>query len=303
MSNAPKKWPTTENETPNVIPHGANVILGFHGLMCFCHRHNHADKNCEIGIYNGSPDHKLSITVYAVAPSFDPPYSMDMRPYFKVAGPFGTDETGNEKNEVVQFDVEKPVVSGVKYFQEGGPRDDPHNFRLILDLEGDFYPGVELKKMKDLFGPRLRVDHGLFYTLCPSRTKFSRVEVNTPGDLTPLGSVARMVGANIYLQDSGSVTLKMKNAPSVVMKPEDGKFFVLVDNGCIGCKDVNDFHLYYNTFEQPKGAPQFDVLKTTSATPVLAPGSPCALIERTVKDRGTDDTPCGSAGFGSSGEI
>ncbi|MFL6254761.1 MAG: hypothetical protein ACJ74T_07045 [Pyrinomonadaceae bacterium] len=183
------------------------------------------------------------------------------------------------------------------------PRDDLSNFRLILDLEGDFYPGVELKKMKDLFGPRLRVDHGLFYTLCASQTKFSRAEVNTPGNLTPLGSVARMVGANIYLQESGSVTLKMKNAPSVVMKPEDGKFFVLVDNGCIGCKDANDFHLYYNTFEQPKGAPQFDVLKTTSATPVLAPGSPCALIERTVKDRGTDDTPCGSAGFGSSGEI
>lgn len=304
MSNPSRfDWPTTKRDNPNVIPNGANVVLGFHGLMCFCHRHLH-DNKCEIGIHNGSSSHELKITVYSVSPSFDPPHQMDMRPFFKVAGPFTTADTGDTKNDKVTFDVDEPRLSGVKYFQRGGPRDDPNNFRLILDLEDDFYPGVKLKKLKDIFGPRLRVEHALFYTLCPSRAQFSRVEAtNPPSNPSPLGSVARMVGANIYLEDDGSVTMKMENSPGVVMKPEDGKFFVLIDNGCENCEDDNDFHFYYDTFEQPTDAPRFDVVKTASGTRSLPEGTPCKLIEDVATARGSDDSPCGAAGFGSSGEI
>jgi hypothetical protein len=290
------QWPTTADD----IPPGADVVLGFHGLMCFCHRHGR-DNKCEIGVHNGSPVHQLSITVYAVAQGFDPPHQMDMRPFFKVAGPFGTAETGDK----VEFEVEEPRLSRVSYFQRGGPRDDPRNFRLILDLEDDFYKGVQLKKRKNLFGPRIRVEHALLYTLCASRATFSRVEVTSPpgnGNPTPLGRVSRLVGANFYVESRGSVTMKLKNAPGVVMRPSDGKFFVLIDNGCAGCED-NDFHRYYDTFEQPAGTPRFDVIRDHTTPPTPAPGTPCALIERTVKDRGTDDSPCGAAGFGASDEI
>lgn len=296
------KWPTTEDDEPNEIPHGADVVLGFHGLMCFCHRHSQ-DNKCEIGIHKGSPRHNLSITVYAVAPDFDPPHQMDMRPFFRVAGPFGTAETGDSPGDKIEFKVDEPRRSDVKYFQMGGPRDDPRNFRLILDLEDDFYKGVQLKKRRDIFGPRIRVEDTLFYTLCASTKSFTRVETTPPqSNPTLLGRVARLVGGNIYVKSHGSVTMKLKNAPSVVMQPSDGKFFVLIDNGCAGCHD-NDFHLYYDTFEQPAKTPRFDVVGPDGTPPAPEPGTPCQLIEQVVSDKGTDDAPCGAAAYGSSGGI
>ncbi|HJQ31457.1 MAG TPA: hypothetical protein VJ866_04745 [Pyrinomonadaceae bacterium] len=295
-------WPTTSDP----IPHGANVVIGFHGLMCFCHRHSHRDKNCEVGIHNNSPDHDLSIKVYKVLSTFDPPYDMNAGITSQTqpdAGPFSKGQTGSLKGNMVTFKVDSPSISGVKYFQSGpGPRDHPNNFKHILDLEHDFYPGFVLQKQGDHMGPRIRINHGLFYTICPSATQFGRQEAGIPGTTAPIGSLARMVGANIYLKPDGKVTLKMPAAGDVVMKATEGKFFVLVDNGCIGCKD-NDFHLYYQTFFKPTGEPTFDVVKTASGMATPAPGSPCGLIEQIVAGKGTDDTPCGAAGFGGSGEL
>jgi hypothetical protein len=284
------------------------VVIGFHGLLCFCHRHGHSDHNCEVGVHNNSPAHNLSITVYKALDTFDPPYDMNagitmQTPPYK--GPFGKGQTGSLKSNIVRFKVDSPSVSGVQYFQRGdGPRDHPHNFRHILDLEHDFYPGVELDKKGERLGPRIRINHGRFYTLCKSATEFGRVRVGgSPADPpVHIGSLARMVGANIYLKAGGKVTLKMPAADDVEMKASEGKFFVLVDNGCAGCQD-NDFHLYYDTFDEPEGEPKFDVVKTVEGTPTPSPGSPCDLIERIVKFRGTDDTPCGAAGYGSSGGI
>jgi len=306
-------WPATSNP----IPHGANVVLGFHGLMCFCFRRSHSDKNCEVGIHNNSDAHNLSITVYKVAPSFDPPYDMDMcitpqtQPY---AGPYRKAQTGSLKGNIVRFDVNEPRVSGVQFFQSGpGPRSHPDNFRHILDLEHDFYPGFTLPKKPHHMGPRLRINHGLFYTLCKSETQFERVEVASPpgGPSVHIGSVARMVGTNIYLENDGDVTLKMSGAPDKTLKAAEGKFFVLIDNGCKACPS-NEFPLYYDTFDPPRGDPRvFDLNKTSTGTGSLAPGSPCEIflpqVNSLLKELGTilstDDAPCGAAGFGISGSL
>ena len=308
-------WPTSSDP----IPHGANVVIGFHGLMCFCHRHSHSDRNCEVGIHNNSPAHNLSIVVYRVAPTFDPPYDMNMgidpqtTPPF--AGPFGKGQTGSLKGNIVRFKVDDPSLSGVRYFQSGaGPRDHPHNFRHIIDLERDIYPGEQLPKKGDRMGPRVRINHGLFYTLCRTETQFEKVEVVSPpvNPPTPIGSLARMVGANIYLRRGGKVTLKMPAADDVVMREADGKFFVLVDNGCAGCQ-TNDFPLYYHTFDPPMGNPVIFDLQPVGPAPIPSPppGSPCDLFLRQVDDilrkknqlMSTDEAPCGAAGFGSSGTI
>lgn len=305
-------WPITSDP----IPHGANVVIGFHGLMCFCHRHGHSDRNAEVGVHNNSPAHSLSIVVYRVADTFDPPYDMDMgitsktQPY---AGPFSKGQTGSLKSNIVRFKVNDPRISGVRYFHEGaGPRDHPNNFRHILDLERDFYPGIELPKKGDRLGPRIRINHGRFYTLCRTETQFERVEVGAPPANPPvlIGSLARMVGANIYLEGDGNVTLKMPASDDVVMRADDGKFFVLIDNGCAGCQ-TNDFPLYYDTFDPPLGNPVVFDLKAVGTIPIQPrPNSPCDIflpqVDKILKKdnhfMSTDDAPCGVAGFGSSGD-
>jgi hypothetical protein len=312
--------PNDPNQDPN-IPHGAQVVLGFHGLLCFCHRHRHSDKNCEIGVHNLAFDHNLTITVYRVSPNFDPPYQMHTGITSKAtpfAGPFTFGDTGNTKGDKVTFEVHGPAFPDVRYFQNpnGGLRYDPKNFTLILDLESDdFYgKGVELKKQLDHMGPRIRVSNALFYTLCPSTTEFKRkVVVGPPANDLAIGRIARMVGANIYLEDGGSVKIKMKGNRVVELKPtESYKFFVFVSNGCADPR-VNDFPLYRDTFTPPLGNPvEFDLEKIPLAAgnPAPAPDTPppdtpCDLFLPESKSPlvSTDDAPCGAMGFGSSGGM
>lgn len=304
------EWPTTSDP----IGRGANVVIGFHGLMCFCHTHRDAGKECEVGIHNKAPDHTFTITVFKVSPAFDPPHEMDMTPYELYRGPFDISHTGNSRNDKVRFNVKHPVKAAVEYFQQGAPKEHPNNFRNILDLEGeDFYEAIELGKKSDNLGPRLRIDAGLFYTICKSGAEFRRVA--STGGQRDIGGIARMAAANIYLQANGSVTLKMKNAPDVEMSAADGKFFVLVDNGCQlvhpNC-EVGDFILYYETFDiPPANAAIFNLVKVGGGPATPAPGSPCALflpevdrmLRRQDKLLSTDDSPCGVAGYGSSGSI
>lgn len=295
-------WPTTSNP----LDHGANVVIGFHGLMCFCHSHRDGSKECEVGIHNTQlGGHKLTIAVYRVAATFDPPYDMDMGTPTLYAGPFDFTDTGRTKAHQVRFDVHKPVAPGASYLQIGGPKDNPNNFRFILDLEGDdFYKDVELSKQGDNLGPRLRIQAGVFYTLCKSTTEFWRL--SSTGGLKDIGSIARIIGGNIYLQAGGWVTLKLKGAEKARMRESDGKFFVLVDNGC-HCS-YNDFLFYYQTFNLPAANPPvFGLL----AKPGTGGPTPCddflAQVDDVLRSQAklvsTDDAPCGVAGYGSSGGI
>lgn len=295
-------WPTTSDP----VGHDANVVIGFHGLMCFCHSHRDGSKECEVGIHNTQlGGHDLTITVYKVASTFDPPYNMNMGTPTLYKGPFKFGDTGNTKAHKVRFDVDKPVTPGVSYLQIGGQKDNPNNFRFILDLEGDdFYKDIELSKQGDNLGPRLRIQSGLFYTLCKSTTEFWRL--SSTGGLKDIGSIARIIGANIYLQSGGSVSLKMKGAEKVKLRESEGKFFILVDNGC-HCS-FNDFLFYYQTFNVPAAnASGFTLL----AKPGTGGPSPCDdfleqldnVLRAQKKLMSTDDAPCGVAGFGSSGGI
>lgn len=324
MSNEPKdQTPATSTvDWPGAhltdIPRGAKVVLGFHGLLCFYHRHNHSDKHAEIGVHSRAWNHNLSITVYRVSPDFDPPYNMDMgispgaRPY---AGPYTVGDAGSTKDDKVIIDVDRPLVFGpqdtdVMYFRRGAPQDHEHNFTRILDLESDdFYgKGVSLPKRSEHLAPRLRVSHGVFYTLCSSRTKFDRIvrESEGParpqGPARPLGEIARMTGANIYLDAGGSVELKMKGSTKVELKESDaGKFFVFIDNGC-PTSTANDFPLYDHVYDPPASNPvRFDLVKTSSGGGTVPPTSPCSFLETFKKS--TDDAPCGAAAFGSSVDV
>jgi hypothetical protein len=309
---APPNWPPFSQD----IPSGANVVLGFHGLLCFCHRHGHSDRNCEVGVHNRSASHNLSISVYRVLDTFNPPYNMDMgidENTLPFAGPFVKGALGSLNTNIVRFDVDEPrEITGVKYFHMGSvdkPRDHPNNFRHIVDLEHDFHPGIVLNKIRRRMGPRLRINNGLFYTLCRTETQFERVVQEGPAqNPVPIGSVALMVGANIYLENDGKVTLKMPGDDDVELKASQGKYFVLIDNGCRGCTG-SDVLRYYDVIDSPPA--KFDLRKKSTGTGSPAPGSPCEIflpqVNLILKDAFqpfiADDTPCGAAGFGLSGSI
>ena len=310
---ATNNWPTFSDDP---FPSNANVILGFTGLMCFCHRHKHPDKKCEIGIHNQSPDHELKITVFSVSPKFNPPDPghMDMRPFSVYRGPFNINDTGNTMSDRVTFVVNNPSLTDVLYFQKGGPHDDPRNFRNITDFESDdFYGQVELSKNFENMGPRVLVEHARFYTLCLSNTAFDREDdVPQGGNSHPIGRIARMIGANIYLGDGGSVKMYIEGLPQPVeMNQEDGKFFVLIDNSCPPsiCTD-SDFPLYrQDIFDRPPSSQvDFKLIKNTTSIGNPIPGSPCVeflpdKLQTQPSEEEDDETPCAPGGFGTCGGM
>ena len=311
-------WLTFSFDDP--FPSGANVVLGFTGLMCFCHRSNHPDKNCEIGIHNRSSNHNLKITVYQLPPTpiFDPPdpAKMDMGQIIRNAGPFDIRHTGNSMTDIVRFTVNSPRETGVLYFQKDGqqgrPHDDPRNFRNILDFESDdFYGPVELPKHFDHMGPRILVEHARLYTLCASASTFKRVDADTQANPHQVQHIARMVGANIYLNGGGYVQMYIESLPQPVVMKEPGKFFVLIDNSCPAaqCKTSDFPHYRRDIFDPPPSNPvDFDLALDVGGSPNPSSGSPCAKFVhdkiRTPPDfLVNDETPCAPGGFGSSGGM
>jgi hypothetical protein len=311
----PSRWdPVTQLE-----PH-PDVILGFHGLMCLCH---HGNGHCEVGVVNTDPGkHDLRIFIAEVSSGFNPPTDIELgtitpRRLIKVS------ETGHAHTDIVTIDAFRPRISGVRFFQPAGaPKVDPSDFRHIVDLEGTcFYDGEKTGKARDYFGPRLRVRDAVFYTLCRTAREFKSKEEGA-ADACPVGSVARVVGANIYLKSgrpTANVTVKVNGAVKETLEVSaDKKYLVFIDNSCPKCDPkVSDFPQYY-TAVTPPGAKKKILLEKTGGMGSAPRNGPCApdfvkMLERlfgTFSEKDleefniiTDDAPCGPTGAGTSGDL
>lgn len=309
----PTRWTVAPRIEPN-----ADVILAFHGLMCLC---NHNSGFCEVGILNTDPGkHDLFIFLLEVSPLFDPPTNVELGDY-RLLDVFDVSHTGKAHTDIVRFDVIRPRVQGVAFYQpDRPPKEDPNDFRLIIDLEGpDFYHGIELGKNHAALGPRLHIADATFYTLCKTNAKFKAQEgTSTPKDID---SVARVIGANIYLDRTpahpGKVFLTIDNGPPITLPTSpDKKNLIFIDNSCphVVCRDQSDFPLYYDAVKVPLLRKKFTIEKVPDppGTPP-APAGLCALINNlssvlagfAVKEgiTASDDTPCGPAGAGTSGGL
>jgi hypothetical protein len=310
----PSRWTPTNKDQ---IDPDADVILAFHGLMCMC---NNEGGFCEVGIVNTDDDHKLGIYLFEVDPVFDPPASIELGNYTLIDS-YDVSNTGDAYTDIVSFDVFRSRISGVTFFLPPSypPKQDPNDFRFILDLEGpDFYDGIELGKNYEALGPRLHISDAVFYTLFKTPSTFTAKEGSSTGH--DIHGLATMIGANIYLDNTpsspGKVYLTIANSPAITLPTKAGKKnLVIIDNSCPSCATANppvsDFPIYYDAVKVPVGRKKFTLQKSPGGSGAAGrayghqfmsdlnrsvPGSP-------IKIDVNDETPCAVAGNGSSGSL
>jgi hypothetical protein len=307
----PLRWTPVTTLDPD-----ADVVLAFHGLMCLC---NHNNGFCEVGILNTDQgNHDLAIYVLEVDTGFNPPTSKRISEIRLIEPVITAEDTGDDHTDIIDIRVFKPHPNhrGVKFFQPiGTPLSNPYDFRFITDLEGPgFYEGLTVGKLHTAFGPRLHISDGVFYTLCKTSSTFRIDEAGVTNDTR---SIARMVGANIYLdrsgQNPGTVTLRFPGSRPITLPSAEGKRnLVLIDNSCPEgvCPPEGDFSEYFDAVTPPPKRNEIALeLATIGSDPGEGPCSPHFLSEINhlspqfrVKTT-TDDTPCGAAGVGTSDSL
>lgn len=320
-------WPATGS-----FPGGDRfVVLSFHGLMGFAYNQEH--RYCEVGVHCKAPHHEFRIEVYE--------YEVGQKKGKLVyRRKFGKAEYA--PMDYIRIDIVNPWARGVNFYmppsykidaQTEEVTADDNDFRLVPDLEGPLFYERRLKKKSGAYKPKMHIKHGTFYTLSSTTKGFRR---EAPNDAKPLGKVARIVAANISLNQDGYVALRIGDeevrlAPEPLSgSPPQGKFYIAhFDNSCdqFDCdykpkspkkEKRNDFYLYYETFEIPSDKEEYELhLGQTSAqdeaesgehevtSPPLADVGVEALtfIASAIpflEARSNDEAPCGGSGYGKS---
>lgn len=177
---------------------GPDVQIFLHGLLMLFPDQNGA---CQVGVHRLSVQHKLSVEVRAkgtVPP--DPPL-------LRLAGTL--DSAGLK----ISVDSEAPpgvskFVTGNGEFDRDDQNNDPRDFRWSLDLQtlDPLQPPMLLEESG--ISPVITIKDGLLYTARqtnPLNVQVALTNVGNPD--TPLMSVARIIGANIYLKEGENLIL------------------------------------------------------------------------------------------------
>jgi len=314
---------SVKNDPPNNPP---DVLLLFHGLFWFTF---HGKDECEIGIHNTTQGHliphlhphELDITIWEITGS-----GTDQRKCTKQAPPI---HIGNPKTiEGIHIDVIKPTSAstGVYVYEKKGPfsrpdsNNDPRDWRWVLDFEqAPFYPGG-IKLKPETVNPVISINHGLFYTLHKTTSTFDLLPGS--GAPIPIGNVAQYIGANIFLEHDGEVRLTVRHSfphppTGRTLEWKSGtRYQIDITNDCFKAqshckfedpahatnkKKRNDFYLYYDCFDVPRGSHEIGLKKSGSGGTATLPDYVC-IDEREKKYiESNNDSPCGSVVAGQGG--
>lgn len=306
MSNQKLFQPSVDDLEVN-----ANVVVTFHGLMCFAHKATALVPFCEVGIHNDASGHTFSITVWEVDLGFDPPDKFDVSDSRKIAS-FKRTDTGSGPDNIVSLTVTNPRIAGVSYFQPEAVPVSINDFRRVPDFESrDFYDQRITGKKRDKFGPRVHIYNGIFYAGLLTQKKFKRHDGGKR-----LGRIGHLDAANIYLNVGGSAVLQVDGKSPVQMPYRaDKRYLVMVENGCPPCNTI-DFDEYYNTFTPPTGKPQYHLVLDESSAARKHMGEKKEdeaaedakkafkkFLEKEGEKFSDDDAPCGAGAFGLSDGI
>ena len=178
-------------------------------------------------------------------------------------------------------------------FDRKSNKGDELDFRWLLDLEGPEFYNKELKpKNNRKFRAKLIVRHGTFYTYQRTNTTFKAVGGPAPGYL---GHIAKVMAANIELQDGESVYLKI-NGRNVLPDPltnRDQHEIYFLNERVTG--SGNDFKMAFDELDHSTSlAFSLDSVVTGDDTPTTGLCHNLPSVKRV-----TDEAPCMGASFGS----
>lgn len=314
-SEAVRTWQRRALDFPTARPDQV-VKLIFSGLMGFSWRTVSRDRfHCDVGFHMaGDKHHHHHLRLSANENAYEKPCKE-----VYANGP-------KEKIERLSFAVEgaMDMCQDVSFFQPGdaASRDclsDPKDFRSIVDFESDYLYGTQfpegVPKRKNVYRPTLTVTNGLFYVMRTTGSTFRAQPADgTETYVSDLGSVADVLGANVYLNPGGFVKLTVNGAEKKIHAP--GEIYFM--NHCfydsamtIECKPEpynmqdkkrrNDFFLNYKAFKRggAKECELFMVEGYDEEYPVEVVCHP----EWFIKERLTDESPCAGSGYGGGGGL
>jgi hypothetical protein len=280
------------------------VLVVFKGLLTFCFAGN---LNCEVGINNQVPDtqkHLLNIKVWRKAPDCPPSPMVDE----DISPPRGIDIEVHHPAELDGVYVYEP--DPFRPLDRIGTSSDPQDFRWMLDFEGPDLYDVHLEKVTASVRPSLNVNNGLFYTRQKSESKFV---LHSPSGNAFIGSVCKLLAANIYLAVGGDVEIKvdgsrlakLDHAANVTYQVDFVYDCFPVTGHCDFDPDSNvkemrnDFYLNHRAFTLPNGVAEKELICVQKGVSVRDPQL-CGDISKGPEET-TDPAPCTGTGFGQSG--
>ena len=305
---APRVWEPRWCDDFPPCPRSDYVKLIFEGLFGFAPRKDGNNFVCDVGFHRkgDSPiHHQLSIAAYNNAVNenhCDTVYTSPANANFKT----------------IRLEVPQPKVATQAYFYQRGPacsRQDLttyEDWRWIVDFESDYLYGKELPKNKNVYGPRLTVPAGIFYTLRKTASTF-RAQTTDGLHVCQLGNVADLLGVNIYIESGSYVKLTIDggtpyqiSAPGEIYfknhcrqkgTPDehcDFKPYNLQDK-----KKRSDFFLNYKAFDRGS-SPEYQLYLAESHDQTHIPDVICERSAYTPSKQ-NDEAPCSGVGFGRTG--
>jgi|SRR6185369_12249526 len=270
------EWPTGGKPDPAIF----HVKLIFAGMCIFGFDRTEA----HVAFHRGDPrTHKMQIIVSRKGPRCTDIYSI------------GDDRPVRIPRLAVGING-KP--SDVKFFL-GDDFDRRHNtgdeldFRWLPDLEGPEFYNKELRpKNKTKFSTKLKVKHGTFYTYQRTNTTFKAVGGPSPGYL---GHIAKVMAANIRLNDGESVYLRIGRRdvlPYPLTNQAQHEMYFL-NESVTG--PANDFEMSFDELDASTSL-KFSLASVTTGED-MSTTDLCHNLPK-VK-RLTDEAPCMGAGFSS----
>jgi hypothetical protein len=198
------------------LPPSPTVQIFFSGLILLLP--DSTGSACDVAIHRRSPEHHLTIEVRekmrgAVGTTTD-------RIIMRHVGPLEFDALINVPSAIEGVRKYIPTESFDR--AATGPEPHPNDFRWIIDLASDTeFHGPTLNRDRiDNAGvnPHIRITDGVFYTARktdPTEVKITRkkgrkLDNETQGPILPdlpLRSIAAIIGANIYLNDTNKMEL------------------------------------------------------------------------------------------------
>jgi hypothetical protein len=224
------------------------------------------------------------------------------------------------KIEKLKLVVDDPYFDQT-YFYQRGPADtrrqlkDDNDFRWIVDFESDYLYKSSLTKKKSVYGPVLKIENGIFYTLHKTASTFvARSDDNKY--FCDMANIADYIAVNVYVK-SGGVELKINDD---ITFPVDVGGEIYFSNHCMNentndkCKFYphedekekrSDFFLNYKAFDR-KGLPEYHLHLLERHDPTR-PDIEC-LRQKFAKMKpeeitNSDESPCSAAGYGGEGGL
>ena len=295
LRSSPQKH--TEDTSKIFVEPGVNQIdlqssqsvkLVFYGLMAIW---RNADGHCLIGFHSTpSVKHQHQLMIRAWRKEGNMPCTQMGTPAMVPPGAY------------LDLEITRPdVLNGAYFFQPpplaNGQMHD-NDFRWVVNLEGESWYNQTLPR-KNVHRPILKVTNGLFHTITKTKSTFRRQRPDGSG-VRYLGSLADYVGANIYLQSGGQVTLNFPGHVIQCPQAANVKYELHFESHCkrsgtaIDCEfrpystektERSDFYMHFDGIDLPSTS-EYELIIAQGATGDTPPicgnrvgdESPCAAV-------------------------